>query len=102
MAIAAKRPDEVLRWFDKMRSEHQRPGSYNSPLGDTDRVAVAVSAVYPERALEIYLAKAGGGERQTTRRCEDCNLFTRRLGPGGECQHCGEPVPASELLEVAP
>ena len=40
----------------------------------------------------------GCGERQTTRRCEDCNLFTRRLGPGGECPHCGEPVLAGELL----
>jgi rRNA maturation endonuclease Nob1 len=38
---------------------------------------------------------------QTTRRCEDCNLFTRRLGPGGECPHCGEPVLASELADPA-
>jgi uncharacterized Zn finger protein len=56
MAIAAKRPDEVLRWFDKMRSGQQRPGYYNSPLAYTDRVAAAVSAAYPERAIEIYLA----------------------------------------------
>ena len=28
MAMAAKRPDEVLRWFDKMRSEPQRPGYF--------------------------------------------------------------------------
>jgi predicted RNA-binding Zn-ribbon protein involved in translation (DUF1610 family) len=41
----------------------------------------------------------GCGERQTTRRCEDCNLFTRRLGPGGECPNCGEPVLIEELLE---
>ena len=39
------------------------------------------------------------GERQAgIRRCEDCNLFTRRLGPGGKCPHCGEPVLTSELL----
>jgi predicted RNA-binding Zn-ribbon protein involved in translation (DUF1610 family) len=43
----------------------------------------------------------GCGERQTTRQCEDCNLFTRRLGPGGECPHCGEPVLASELADPA-
>ena len=29
------------------------------------------------------------GERQAgIRRCEDCNLFMRRLGPGGSCPHC--------------
>ena len=53
------------------------------------RAAAAAAALYQ---------CPGCGERQTTRRCEDCNLFTRRLGPGGECPHCGEPVLTSELL----
>jgi hypothetical protein len=39
------------------------------------------------------------GERQAgTRRCEDCNLFMRRLGPGGNCPHCDEPVLITDLL----
>jgi len=42
----------------------------------------------------------GCGERQTTRRCQDCNLFTRRLGAGGECPHCGELVLTGELLDA--
>ena len=56
MAIAAKRPDEVLRWFDKMRSAPKGPGSWDNPLASADRVAAAVSAAYPERALDLYLA----------------------------------------------
>jgi predicted RNA-binding Zn-ribbon protein involved in translation (DUF1610 family) len=41
------------------------------------------------------------GERQAgTRRCEDCNLFMRRLGAGGECPNCGEPVLVEELLDA--
>lgn len=38
------------------------------------------------------------------RRCPECNLFTRRLGPGGVCPHCDEPVLLAELLapELAP
>jgi predicted RNA-binding Zn-ribbon protein involved in translation (DUF1610 family) len=41
------------------------------------------------------------GERQAgIRRCEDCNLFMRRLGPGGSCPHCDEPVLVSDLLAV--
>jgi hypothetical protein len=41
------------------------------------------------------------GERQAgVRRCEDCNLFMRRLGPGGNCPHCDEPVLAAELAAM--
>jgi len=32
-----------------------------------------------------------------TRRCEDCNLFCRRIGPGGPCPHCDELVARSDL-----
>ena len=56
MAIAAKEPDEVLRWFDKMRAVQKGTAYYNNPLAYSDRVAVAVSAAYPGRAIEIYTA----------------------------------------------
>jgi uncharacterized Zn finger protein len=56
MAIAAERPDEVLRWYDTMLSRPKGPGSYNHPLNYSDRVAAAVSAAHPERAIAIYLA----------------------------------------------
>jgi hypothetical protein len=39
----------------------------------------------------------GCEERMTERRCGECNLFARRLGPGGGCPSCGEIVLASEL-----
>jgi hypothetical protein len=32
-----------------------------------------------------------------TRRCDLCNLFCRRVGPGGLCPHCDEPVAESDL-----
>lgn len=38
------------------------------------------------------------GERSTDRRCPDCNLFTRRLGNGGNCPNCDEPVLVEELV----
>jgi hypothetical protein len=37
------------------------------------------------------------GERTLERRCPDCNLFTRRLGSGGTCPACDEPVLTTEL-----
>jgi predicted amidophosphoribosyltransferase len=33
------------------------------------------------------------------RRCPDCQRFTRRLGQGGTCPHCDEPVLFDELTE---
>ena len=33
-------------------------------------------------------------------RCPDCNTFTRRLGLGGHCPHCDEPVAVDELLQM--
>ena len=31
------------------------------------------------------------------RRCDDCGLFCRRIGPGGLCPHCDEPVAHGDL-----
>lgn len=36
-------------------------------------------------------------ERVTERRCPECNMFCRRLGPGGGCPGCGEMVLVTEL-----
>ncbi len=31
-------------------------------------------------------------------RCPDCQRFGRRIGPGGACPHCDEPVAVTDLL----
>jgi hypothetical protein len=31
-------------------------------------------------------------------RCPDCHVFCRRLGLGGPCSHCDDPVTLAELL----
>jgi uncharacterized Zn finger protein len=56
MAIAAKQPDEVLRWYDKMSNGQRRiRGGWGfAGSGADDRVAAAVAKSHPERALEIY------------------------------------------------
>jgi len=56
MAIAAKKPDDVLHWYDKMSKGQKRSsGGWGWDGGETaDRVAAAVAKSHPERALEIY------------------------------------------------
>jgi hypothetical protein len=34
--------------------------------------------------------------------CPDCHTFCRRVGPGGACPHCSEPVAVNDLLPDAP
>ena len=31
-------------------------------------------------------------------RCPECHVFCRRIGPGGACPHCDEPVALIDLL----
>jgi hypothetical protein len=52
----------------------------------------------PPRAIVVYecplcLARSLGEQR-----CPDCHRFCRRVGPGGPCPHCDEPVAVADLL----
>ncbi len=38
-------------------------------------------------------------ERMSDRRCPDCNLLTRRLGPGGHCPECDQTILITELTD---
>jgi len=33
-------------------------------------------------------------------RCDDCGTFCRRIGPGGPCPHCDEPVAINDLIAI--
>ena len=35
-----------------------------------------------------------------TQRCSECGVFCRRVGAGGLCPECGEPVAVADLLDV--
>lgn len=49
------------------------------------------------RAAAVY--ECDCGTRQLgQQRCVDCGLFARRIGWGGICPHCEEPVSVEELL----
>ena len=85
MAIAAKQPDEVLRWYDKMAKGQKRFGGGwgFAGSGTDDRVAAAVAKSHPERALEIYRREldadlATGPTSQPTNRRRD---ISRRCNP---------------------
>lgn len=72
------------------RLRHARP---NPPAQPPDPLPPAWPQVYvcPE-CQQRYL---------DARRCGECNRFCRRLGPGGLCPACDEPVLLAELAPLS-
>ena len=55
----------------------------------------------PERAprvTTVYECPSCEARYLGAQRCEDCGVFCRRVGPGGLCPHCDEPVALADLL----
>lgn len=72
------------------------------------RASARPLVVLPARAsrvpLTVYGCDGCGSRAVGERRCGDCSVFMRRVGIGGACPHCDEPVTVAELtgLEVGP
>jgi transcription initiation factor IIE alpha subunit len=56
-----------------------------------------MSASTDARSSVIYECPECETRYVNERRCPDCQLFTRRIGPGGSCPHCDEPVAQADL-----
>lgn len=65
------------------RARHSDPAPQATPSSRPDRT--------------IYECPACEQRYLGVRRCEDCQLFCRRIGPGGHCPHCDEPVAHTDL-----
>jgi len=50
------------------------------------------------RAATVYVCPSCDARFLGEQRCPDCGLFCRRVGPGGPCPHCEEPVALVDLL----
>jgi tRNA(Ile2) C34 agmatinyltransferase TiaS len=54
------------------------------------------------RADTVYICPQCDTRYLGERRCPDCNLFTRSLGPGAPCPHCDEPIAISDITHHSP
>ena len=52
------------------------------------------------RVATVYQCPACETRLLGEQRCADCGVFARRLGPGGPCPHCDEPVALIDLLPM--
>ncbi|HET6949551.1 MAG TPA: hypothetical protein VFI47_04195 [Acidimicrobiales bacterium] len=65
----------------------------------TPAAAVTIPAIRPRRDYTIYECPDCGERLYGQQRCQDCGSFARRIGIGGPCPHCDQPVALSDLLD---
>ena len=53
------------------------------------------------RARSVYECPECGERYLGEQRCDGCGVFCRRIGLGGACPHCGEPVAVADLIDPA-
>jgi len=65
---------------------------------DPPRPPVSVPRARPRRPITVYECGTCGGRALGEQRCPDCTTFMRRVGIGGTCPCCQEPVAVTDLL----
>jgi hypothetical protein len=68
-----------------------------TPL-DLDALAADLRSRQALVAQTVYECPSCEARLLGEQRCPDCHVFCRRLGPGGLCPHCDDPVTLAELL----
>jgi hypothetical protein len=53
----------------------------------------------PAKASTVYACSSCEARYLGEQRCEDCNTWCTKVGPGGLCPHCDEPVAISDLFD---
>jgi hypothetical protein len=77
----------------RLRQTGSTPVNLDALTADLrSRQALVARTVYECPSCEARLL----GEQ----RCPDCHVFCRRLGRGGPCPHCDDPVTLAELLGI--
>ena len=65
---------------------------------DARRAPVVVPRAQPRRPITVYECDHCGTRALGEQRCETCNTWMRRVGLGGNCPCCDEPVAVAELV----
>lgn len=62
------------------------------------RRAAPARPAQPTKADTVYACPICDARYLSEQRCPECNCWCARLGPGGACPHCDEPVALSDIL----
>lgn len=67
----------------------------------SDTPPVVLQVAVPRRTYTVYQCDSCDTRSLGEQRCENCGIFMRRIGFGGLCPCCEEPVAAIELVPDA-
>ncbi len=90
MLVQPRRPTEVLRRPLSVRRLQTPPRRWPDP----GRGAKG----QPRKPITVYSCDGCGARAVGDQRCEECQIFMRRIGIGGTCPSCEEPISVNELL----
>ncbi len=60
---------------------------------------VTLPPAQPRKPNTVYECDTCGTRAVGEQRCDQCQTFMRRVGLGGHCPHCDEPVAVTDLLD---
>lgn len=69
---------------------------------DTTPAPTVVPRGQPRRPITVYECDTCGNRALGEQRCPDCATFMRKIGLGGHCPACDEPIAVNELLDHHP
>jgi hypothetical protein len=64
-----------------------------------DQPPITVPKAQPRRPITIYQCDNCDSRALGHQYCDDCHTFMRRIGLGGRCPSCDEPIAVTELLD---
>ena len=64
----------------------------------TQATTPTIPPAQPRRPITVYECDTCSTRTVGQQRCPDCNTFMRKIGHGGECPNCAEPIAITELL----
>ena len=82
---------------DACKQRAYRLRQTDNPL-DLDALTADLRSRHRLVARTVYECPSCETRLLGEQRCPDCHIFCRRLGPGGPCPHCDDPVTLAELL----
>jgi hypothetical protein len=66
---------------------------------DAQPASLVVPQSQPRRPITVYQCDTCGDRALGEQRCDTCNTWMRRIGLGGTCPNCDEPVAVADLLD---
>ncbi len=67
---------------------------------DAHPAPIVVPAARPRRPITVYECDGCGERSLGEQRCDDCGTFMRRIGLGGACPNCDEPLAIDDLIDL--